>query len=332
MRLRVLSGTDIERALPMAEAIEAVGLAFMEVVRGRALAPPRSSLATGQGVSLVMSAHLPDLPGGAGLSLKVVSVYPANPGRGLPTIHSLALLLDDQTGAPLALLEGARLTALRTGAASGAATRLLAPPRARTLALLGAGGQAWDQVRAVLAVRPIEELRVYTPSGESARRLAERAGRQWPGLRAFAVDSAARALAGAEVVCCATTSRAPVFGPADLTPGAHVNGVGSFTPEMLEVPAAGLLAREPDLGIFIDEARMTWLEAGELIAARDQGLLDPARVVELGRVLMGEHPGRAAPGQTTFFKSVGLAAQDAAAGRAALARAESLGLGVLLEL
>lgn len=332
MRLRVLSGEDIEKALPMPEAIAAAGQAYVEVSRGRVLAPPRASLETPGGVSLVMPAHLPELPAGAALSLKLISIYPGNPALGLPTIHSLALLLDAGSGAPLALLDGARLTALRTGAGSGAATRLLAPPEAKVLAMLGAGGQAWDQVRAVLAVRPIEEVRVFTPSGESARRLAERIARQWPQVRAAAVAGPAQALAGAQVVCCATTSREPVFGPGELMPGAHVNGVGSFRPEMREVPVSGLLERGADLGIFVDETRMAWLEAGELIAARDQGRLDPALVVELGRALMGEHPGRASEGQTTFFKSVGLAAQDAAAGQAALQRAEALGLGTVLEL
>lgn len=329
MRLRVLTGQEIERALPMPEAIAVVGRAYVEVSRGRAEAPPRASLPTPGGVSLVMPAHLPEL---GALGLKLISIYPGNPARGLPTVHALALLLDPATGEPLALLNGARLTALRTGAGSGAATQALAPPGAKILAVLGAGGQAWDQVRAVMAVRPIAEARVFTPSGESARRLAARVAGAWPGVRAWAAASPGEALEGAEVVCCATTSREPVFAPAELTPGAHVNGVGSFTPEMREVPVEGLLARPGGLGVFVDSLDMAWLEAGELIAAREAGALAADAPVEIGRVLAGEAPGRASPGQTTFFKSVGLAAQDAAAGLAAYARAGELGLGGVLEI
>jgi len=320
MQLRILSASEVEQALPMAEAIEVNAQAYALLSGGEATLPQRVPVETPQGVTLFMPAYL--RPTGA-LAVKVVSVFGQNPQRGLPTIHALVLVVDSETGRPLALIDGTRLTALRTGAGSGAATRLLARDEARVLALFGAGGQAMDQVQAVIAVRPIEEVRIYTPSGRSAHRLAERLEQAHPALRVSVADTPAQAVRGADIITCATTSSTPVFDPADVSPGAHINGIGSFTPEMREVPVVGL----PQLRIFVDSREAALAEAGELIQAIDQGHLTPEDLTEIGQVVRGQATGRTAPDEITFFKSVGVAVQDAATAQAVLKRAAELGLG-----
>ncbi len=256
MKLLVLSAADIEQALPMAQAIEVIAGAYTQLSAGRAQAPPRAALATPKGISLFMPAYLPD---SGALAMKTVSVFPENPLKNLPTTSGLLMLLDSGTGLPLALMDAVRLTALRTGAGSGAATRLLAPAQAKVLAMLGAGGQAWDQVQAMLAVRPIEQVRIYTPSGVSARALAQRVSDQFPGVSAKAVADSGQAVRGAQIICAATTSRDPVFQATDVDPGAHINGCGSFTPQMREVPVAGLARPR----VFIDQMEAALSEAGD---------------------------------------------------------------------
>lgn len=325
MRLTLLGAGEIEQALDMHTAMEVNAQAFMALCRGQVQAPERLRLETPGGVGLVMPAALEGAPC---LSVKIITIFPANPGLGLPTSQALLLLLDAANGTPLALMEAARLTALRTGAAAGLATRLLAHPQARVLALLGAGGMAWDQARGVLAARPIEEVRLYTPSGASALALAQRLHAAYPGLRARAVASPRQAVEGADIITCATTSHEPVFDPAWVEPGAHINGVGSFTPAMREVPAAGLKG----LRVFVDSREAALAEAGELIEAVGQGALRKEDLLELGQALAGQAPGRLQEREITFFKSVGLAVQDAASAQAALERARALGLGRQVEL
>ncbi len=324
MRLRVLSATDVERALSMAEAIDVNAQAYALLSAGEATVPQRVPVETPRGVTLFMPAYLH--PTGA-LAVKVVSVFGENLQRGLPTIHAVVLAVDSETGQPLALMNGIRLTALRTGAGSGAATRLLAREDARALAMFGAGGQAMDQVQAVIAVRPIEEVRIYTPSGHSARNLAQQLGQRHPGLRVWVADSPAQAVRDADVVTCATTSATPVFDPADVSPGAHINGIGSFTPEMREVQVVGL----PRLRVFVDSREAALAEAGDLIQAVDEGHLRPEDLTEIGQVVLGEAAGRTSPDEITFFKSVGVAVQDAATAQTVLQRAAELGLGVEVE-
>jgi ornithine cyclodeaminase len=257
--------------------------------------------------------------------LKVVSVFPHNPARhGLPSIHALVVLIDAETGRPAAVLDGTYLTALRTGAASGAATRILARPDARVLAMFGAGAQAPAQVQAVCAVRPIERVWVVNRTRARAEALIQALRAQGIAAELRVAPSAAAALAEADVVCCATSSPTPLFDDADLRPGTHLNGVGAFTPHMAEVPPAAVARAR----VFVDQRTAAWAEAGDLIQARDAGLLDERGVVELGQVIAGQAPGRTSDTEITFFKSVGNAVQDVAVAQIALAEAARLGLGM----
>ena len=327
MQLRLFSADDVRRALPMAEAIAAVKAGYVQLSAGRAQIPLRAHLGVGEGDStLVMPFYAPD-EGGA-LGLKVVSIFDSNPPRGLPLIHALVLVLDMATGAPLALLEGSSLTAIRTGAASGAATDALARPDARVVALFGSGVQARRQLEAVCTVRPIERVYLYSLGG------AEQFAAEMAGYGPIPADiviaaSPRAALTEADIVCTATTSRTPVFDGRDLRPGAHVNGIGSFTPEMQEIDAATVRRAR----VVVDSRAAALAEAGDLLIPLHAGEIDLDHIsTELGEVLAGTKPGRTSAEQITFFKSVGVAVQDAMAAGLVVRHGAALGLGTVVSL
>lgn len=323
--LRVLSRADVIRALPMPAAIEAVKSAYAIVSAGQADMPIRAPLRAAQdGLVFTMSAYL--APQKA-LAIKVVSIFPHNSERGLPLIHALVMVLDAETGQPVAVLDGGALTAIRTGAASGAATDVLARPDARTLAVIGCGVQARKQLEAVCAVRPIESVLAYDINRAAAEQFAAEMA-QTTSARITVSDSADAAVSAADVVCAATTSQQPVFSGAALKPGTHINGVGSFTPDMREVDTLTLQRAL----IVVDSHEAALSEAGELIHALKSGILPPEAVqTEMGEIINGDKPGRTRADQITFFKSVGLAAQDAAAAALVLRSAEQHGLGTQVD-
>lgn len=310
----------------MAAAIEAVEAAFVSLSTGQAEAPLRAHIATPEreATSFFMPARIAG-PGAPALGLKVVSVFPHNRQRGEPSIYALVNLFDPATGRPLAVLDGTYLTALRTGAASGVATRHLARPDARVLALFGAGVQALPQALAVCAVRPIERIWLVNRSRDHAQLLAARMRGAGLTLDLRIAPSVEQALAEADVVCTATSSPTPLFADAALRPGTHINGIGSFKPTMAEVPAATVARAR----VLVDQTQAAWAEAGDLIQARDAGLISADYLAgEIGAVAAGLLAGRTHPAEITFFKSVGNAAQDVAVARLALDRASELGLGV----
>ncbi len=307
----------------MPEAIDAMREAFSELARGQTQSPQRLVIATQVGTSLFMPAYLPT---SEALAQKIVSVYPQNPARGLPVVTGLVIALDPNTGEPRALLEGGALTAIRTGAASGLATQLLARPESRIFALIGAGGQAYDQARAVLAVRKIEEVRIASRSGDSAEALAQRLQREGVNARAARVREAVQ---GADIITTVTDSATPVFLDADVAPGAHINLVGAYTRDMQEAPAATILRAR----VFVDDVMAAAHEAGDIIKPIRAGLYSTSNLAgTLGQLTLEQVPGRTSAEEITIFKSVGLAVQDAAAAARALQRAQEAGLGREIEL
>jgi alanine dehydrogenase len=328
MDLHVLSAADIVTALPMAEAIGGMKYAFAQLSTGRAEAPLRTHIKVEDaGATLVMPAFLAD---SGDLAIKIVSVFPDNPQLRLPTIHALVLALDTATGKPLALLEGGSLTAIRTGAVSGAATDLLARQDAQTVAIIGSGVQARTQLEAVCTVRRITEVRVFSLLTDQARQFArEMAGRGSIPPSITVAEDANSAVREADIICTATTSSTPVFDGEQLKPGAHVNGIGSFTPEMQEID---LQTIKRSL-VIVDSRAAALEEAGDLIIPLQKGDITMDHIAaELGEVVSGIHPGRTSPSQITFFKSVGVAVQDAAAASIAINNALSNGLGSTIHL
>ena len=329
MRIRVLSRADVQRALSMSQAIEIVAEAFVQLSSGQAVVPVRTSLpvAAHNGVMLYMPAYL---AGTDALGLKAVSVFPDNPRRGQPTIMALVVVNDAASGEPRAVIEGSYLTALRTGAASGVATRLMARVDADAVAVFGAGVQGRTQLEAVCTVRRIERAWVYDLDREAAERFAAEMGRRPSVPRDIRVAaSPTEAVRQADIVCTATTSRTPVFAHRDLKPGVHINGIGSFTPEMQEVdPETVQHAR-----IVVDSREAAWAEAGDLIIPRDQGLIGAGDIyAELGEIAAGRKRGRWGDAEITFFKAVGNAVQDVAVANHVLGNADAENLGTVMEI
>ncbi|NPA07332.1 MAG: ornithine cyclodeaminase family protein [Chloroflexi bacterium] len=323
--LWILGREDVRAALPMRDAIDAMKRAYAAYSSGQAQVPLRTrvDVPAHQGLALFMPAYVAGEE--EALALKAVTVYNQNPARGLPLIHAGVLVLEPQTGQVRGLLEGGTLTAIRTGAASGAATDVLARPDSRVLAVFGAGTQARSQIEAVCTVRPIERVWIYDVNRGRAEALARDIAGQGPVPRDVRVaESPQQAVAEADVICTATTSSTPVFRDQDLKPGVHINGIGAYTPEMAEVPPETVQRAL----VVVDAYESAWAEAGDLIQPLQQGLITKDHVyAELGEIILGRKPGRTSPEQITFFKSVGLAVQDAVAAAVALRRAAELGLG-----
>ncbi|MDX1395546.1 MAG: ornithine cyclodeaminase [Gemmatimonadota bacterium] len=329
MTIRVLSAADIDRALTPADAVEAMRSAFSQLSDGSARVPIRGAVESAHGTTLLMPAFL---GGSGGLGAKIVSVFPEN--DACPPINGAVLLLDGRTGRPRALLEGARLTGLRTAAGSALATELLAPEDAGTLAVFGAGVQARAHIEVISATRPLREIRILSRTGASARRLAGDIvdtlhllppGSTGSPPRVVVHDDPRAAVQGADIVVAATTSATPVFPGRVLARRTHVNGVGSFRPDMQEVDV-DVVRRSR---VVVDQRQAAWEEAGDLIVPRQVGdVSEDIVAAELGEIVNGAAPRGADGHELTFFKSVGNAAQDVAIAMAALDAAERESIGV----
>ena len=324
--IRLLSADDVRAALPMAEAIEVMQDAFTAVSSGRAEVPLRTHLTLrgGAGAMLTMPAAT---SGPVRLGAKLLTLFPNNPDRGLPFIQGLVVMFDAGTGRPTGLLEGTALTAIRTGAASGLATSLLANADASRVGIIGSGTQARTQLEGVCCARAIEQVAVYSPSG------AERFAEEMQGVgkvpdTIHVASSAAEVVRDSDIVCTATTASTPVLSSDDVRPGTHINAVGSYTASMQELDPRLL----PRARLVVDQVLAALEEAGEVIAAVREGLIREDELIELGAIVDGAHPGRQGRDEITVFKSVGLAAQDLCAAARALQRAEAGDLGVLVEL
>lgn len=303
----MLSRSDIQSLITMPEAIEALRKAHAEFSRGAAAMPVRSVVLVPEhdGWYGIMPAYLSS---SGALGLKSVTVFKGNGAKGLPATLGATLLLDPETGVPISVMEAGYLTGVRTAAASGVATDLLARKDARELALLGPGVQGRHHLIAMTTVRPIERVRVYDRARENAERFASE---MQPSVRAKleVVGSAEEAVRGADVIVTTTTSKTPVVEYKWLKPGAHINGVGAHTPDAREL-AGDVIAKAR---VVMDSRDAALKEAGEFIMAIAEGKVTADRLRdELGDVVEGRKPGRTSPEQITVYKSVGIAIQDMA--------------------
>jgi ornithine cyclodeaminase len=301
----VIDGATLARRLPMAEAIDALEAAFG--AERLPEAPPRVHLDTAAGTVLLMPAH-----GAQGVGVKLVTLTPSNSERDLPFIHASYVLFDPQTQAPVAMLDGASLTALRTAAVSGLATRHLALDLASRLVIYGAGVQARSHLEAMRAVRPIEEVVIVSRGTARGERLVEDASRL--GLRASLGEPGAER--DADLVCTCTTSSTPVVSGALLPPGVHVNAVGAYLPDRREIDTEGV--RRARVAVETREAAME--EAGDLLIPIAEGAITADHVrADLAEIVRGRTI-REGPEDVTLFKSVGVAFEDLVVARAALER------------
>lgn len=320
MLIRILSAADVRAALPMPKAIDAMRHAYGQLSAGTAVAPPRQHIATDKGVTLVMPAYLPER---SEFGIKVVSVYDDNPNLNLPRITATVLVLDPATGSPKAFMDGASLTAIRTGAGGGLAADLLARKDAKIVGLFGAGVQARAQLQAVIAVREITRVNLISRTQASAEQLAAEIS-EWRGAPTVNLVSTPQAVVeDADIVLCATTSATPLFDGNALQPGTHITAVGTFVPEKREVDTTTIRRTHR---IVVDSREACLEEAGDLIIPNAE--ID----AEIGEIVNGNKQGRQSDDEITFFKSVGVAVQDAVAGAAVLAAAEAEEFGTVVEM
>jgi ornithine cyclodeaminase len=325
--MRLLSRRDLERLLTPASALEALEAAFRAAAVGRVAAPVRLPVEVGaDGRLLYMPAVLRTETGSGAAGAKVVGVFPGNPSRGLPLIHAVYLLHDAETGRPAALLEAGWLTGLRTAAASALAATRLARPDASTLALLGAGVQAAFHLEAMLGVRPIRRVLIAGRSRARVEQLAVDARTRHPGLEVEVAASPDAAVAEADLVVAATTSRTPVLRGATLRPGAFVALVGAFTPDAREADTEAICRSR----VYVDTYEGAMAEAGDLLIPIAEGALAREGIVgDLAALVAGSVPGRRSPDEITLFKSVGAAIEDLAVAMLAVQLAEARGVGTL---
>jgi ornithine cyclodeaminase/alanine dehydrogenase-like protein (mu-crystallin family) len=301
--LRLIGAEELRARLPMEAAVDALEEAFRTL--DPAGGPLRTHVETPAGTLLLMPAF-----GDAGVGVKLVSLTPANPGRGVPFIHAIYVLFDAETQAPEAVLEGSALTALRTAAVSGLATRALAREDAERLVVFGAGTQARSHLEAMCAVRPVTDLVVVSRSLVRAEELVQEGlGR---GLTARRGEP--EAVARADLVCTCTTSETPIFDGSSLAPGAHVNAIGSFRPETREIDSETVRRSR----VVVETREAALAEAGDLLLPIEEGVVQAGHIVaDLGETVRGADV-RRSPEDVTLFKSVGIAFEDLVLGRAVL--------------
>jgi ornithine cyclodeaminase/alanine dehydrogenase-like protein (mu-crystallin family) len=334
MRVLILSNDEVHAALSPEECERAMVAVLAARARGEAYMPLRSVMMPpgAPGFMGLMPAYAGGRGGASGaragaFGLKAICLMPSNPSRGLDTHQGTVTLFDGDTGMPTAILNASAVTAIRTAAVTAAATRTLATEDARVLAILGAGVQAATHLRALAGVRPWREVRIYAPTAEHARAVAEAAPAPMP----VVAPSARQAVAGADVVVTATSSKQPVLEHAWLGPAVHVNAVGAGTPAAREIEVATVAAA----ALFCDSRESVRNEAGEYRLAIQDGAIpgDDGHIrAELGEVLAGLMPGRAGAGELTLFRSLGIGVEDLAAAEVAVENARRLGLGTEVEL
>jgi len=311
----------------MRDMINAMENAFAELARGTVEVPlrPKIFLKKYKGAMLYMPAYLKEIDA---LSLKVVSVYEENIKLGLPTIFAIIILNDPKTGKPLALMEGGYITAMRTGAASGVATKYLARKDAKIVGIIGTGVQARTQLWAVCEVRNIERVYAYDIIEERAKEFAQEVSAKL-NIEITVANSAKEAVENADIAILATTAKTPVIDGDWINPGTHINSIGWMGPDARELDSKTVKKSK----IVVDSRESVLSESGDIIIPIKEGIITPDHIyAELGEIIIGKKQGRVSDDEITLWKSVGLAIQDAAAAKLAYERAIERGIGSEIEL
>ena len=304
----LVTHADVVRLLPMPRCIDLMEGVLRALANGEATLPLRTviPLPANRGMFASMPAvlHQPDAIG-----IKVITVYPGNDGTAYDSHQGAVLLFEPDHGRLVAVMDASSITAIRTAAVSGLATRLLAQPDASELAILGSGVQASTHLEAMRAVRPIARVRVWSRHRPHADAFAARESTRH-GVRLDVMSSAREAVAGAQIICTTTSAREPVLFGDWLEPGMHINAVGASTRASRELD--GEAVRRSTL--FVDRRESALNEAGDFLLARAEGLIADDHIAgELGDVALGRLAGRSAAREITLFKSLGLAVEDVAA-------------------
>jgi ornithine cyclodeaminase/alanine dehydrogenase len=326
----LLTRKDVQSVLTMKDAIAAVEEGLRQLALGKVMMPQRTAIRISDfhGLHLGMPAYVGSAEGAGALALKVVTVYPDNPSQhGLPTTIGTLLLNDPRTGALVAIMDAGFLTAMRTGAVSGVATKYLAREDARSAGIFGAGVQARTQLMALCEARPIERAVVYDLMPEARDRYATEMSAQ------LSIDIETtgdpRDCVASDVIVTASSSATPVFEGSWLAPGTHINGVGSHSPAARELDTETLRRAK----VVADHVPACLAEAGDLITPIQEGAYSEDSIhSSLGEIVAGLKPGRESAGEITLFKSVGLAVQDAATAARVYELAQDAGVGTQIEI
>lgn len=323
----VITGDEVSELLSMEACITLMETALQDLSAGQAEQQLRSVVPVREGGLMgLMPAYLirQEIVGA-----KLISVFPHNHDRGLPSHQGLITLFDAITGAANAIVDGRRVTAIRTAAVSAAATKLLAKPDARTLALIGTGEQARSHLEALLLVRPLERVRVWSRSAEHAQRFADEMNAKYGGgdggrLIVEPSGSAQEAVAGADIICTLTSSTTPVLEDAWIAEDAHINAVGACRAKDREL-ATAIVQRSK---LYVDRRESALGEAGDYLIPLQEGAIGSDHIVgEIGEALLGRVVGRTSDKQLTLFKSLGLAVEDLAAAAYIYEQAKQQGKG-----
>jgi ornithine cyclodeaminase len=324
-RTLIVSHADVERLLPMSACIDLMAKALAATARGDALLPLRQVIALpgGRNVFSVMPGVLAGVDGANAIGAKVITVFPGNDTTPYDSHIGVVLYFEDTNGRLLAIIDASSVTAIRTAAVSGLATRLLSVAHASDLAILGAGMQAMTHLEAMLAVRPITRVRMWCRSAARRASFARWAQRRF-GVTVEACESAESAVRDAQVVCTVTAAREPVLRGEWLSAGVHVNAVGACVPHAREIDTQGVVQSR----LFVDRRESAMMEAGDFLIPRAEGAIDDAHILgELGALVTGAVQGRQHDDDRTLFKSLGLAVEDVAAAGFIHARALADGSG-----
>ena len=326
----ILNAAEVRQALPMDQTIVAMKDAYAALSNGTAVVPLRTRLpiSNHNALSLFMPAYMKTESDEA-LAVKIVSLFPNNPSRGLAYIQAAMLVFEAGTGRAVALLEGSTLTAIRTGAGSGAAIDLLARNASKVVAIFGAGPQGKTQLEAACTARKIETVFIFNPTHEKAEAFVrEMAGRNSIPKDIRVAKTPKEAIENADIICTATTSSRAIFEDKDVKSGTHISAVGAYTPEMQELPIETVARAR----IIVDSYATVKDEAGDIVKAMQAGLIKEADIhAELGEIILGKKAGRQSDEEITFFKSVGNAVQDATAAQLALKNAREMKIGTEVE-
>jgi ornithine cyclodeaminase len=327
VKVLIINQAEVGRLLPMAECINAMEGALKGLARGEALLPLRQVvlLPRGMGAVASMPAYSETLKA---IGVKVISVYPGNRGTDHDSHQGTVLLFEAGHGSLKAIVDASEVTAIRTAAVSAVATRVLARPKAGDLAILGSGVQARTHLDAMLLVRPIQRVRVWSPAPGHAQAFAERESRRHA-VKVEAMASARGAVKGADLICTVTASREPVLQGEWIEPGAHVNAVGSSVKAARELDTVAVKKAR----LFVDRRESALSESGDILTPLAEKAIREDHIRgEIGEVLIGQAEGRKSSREITLFKALGLAVEDLASVHLIYSRAVQQGVGTLVEL
>lgn len=300
MSLRLLSLGEVKQSITMSQAIDAMERAFTQLANQQVKLPLRTAISIDEekALTLTMPAYLAQ---DKTLGLKVVSIFPNNLAKNMPSINGCIMLLDVSTGQPKVLMDAAYLTALRTGAVSGLATKYFARDNANHVAIIGSGAQSLTQLEAVTAVRNITRVSIWSRNMKNAEEFAKKLEKQYD-IKVY--EHVSQAVRDADIICTATSSTEPLIHLNDIQPYVHINAIGSHSRAMQEI-SQDVLGHSV---VFVDQLEAVLSESGEVIKAVEQNTLKKETIIEIGQWLL--HKDMDYKNHSTVFKSVGLAIQD----------------------